>query len=158
MNTVLTHITLRSGGIGDLPAIEPIMQAAFDPRYGEAWTRGQCAGVMAMPGVTLTIAEVDGVAAGFAITRAIMDEAELLLLAVDPKKRRRGIGSALLRAVIADTESRGVAKLHLEVRAGNEAIALYRKSGFKKIGERRDYYRGSNGKLFDAHTFMRALG
>lgn len=157
MSTVLTHVTLRGGGIGDLAAVEPIMQAAFDPRYGEAWTRGQCTGVLAMPGVTLTIAELDGAPAGFAIVRAIMDEAELLLLAVDPKTRRRGIGSALLRAVVADATARGGAKLHLEVRAGNDAAALYRKAGFKKIGERRDYYRGTNGKLFDAHTFVRML-
>ena len=158
MNTVLTHVTLRNGGIADLAAVEPIMQAAFDPRYGEAWTRNQCTGVMAMPGVTLTIAEIDGTPAGFAIVRATMDEAELLLLAVDPKRRRRGIGSALLRAAVAACESQGVAKLHLEVRAGNEAAALYRKAGFEKIGERRNYYRGANGKLFDAHTFVRALG
>jgi ribosomal-protein-alanine N-acetyltransferase len=158
MSTVLTHVTLRTGGIVDLPSIEPIMRAAFDPRYGEAWTRSQCAGVMAMPGVTLTIAEVDGAPAGFAVTRAIMDEAELLLLAVDPKRRRRGIGSALLRAIVADAQSRGIAKLHLEVRAGNDAAVLYRKAGFEKIGERHDYYRGANGKLFDAHTFMRVLG
>ncbi len=158
MSTVLTHVTLRSGGIADLATVEPIIQAAFDPRYGEAWTRSQCTGVMAMPGVTLTIAELDGAPVGFAITRAILDEAELLLLAVDPKKRRRGIGSALLRAAIAACETQGARKLHLEVRAGNEAVMLYRKAGFEKIGERRNYYRGAGGKLFDAHTFARALG
>ncbi|HVI99952.1 MAG TPA: ribosomal protein S18-alanine N-acetyltransferase [Sphingomonas sp.] len=157
MSTVLTQVTLHRGGIDDLALIEPIMQAAFDPRYGEAWTRSQCAGVMAMPGVALTIAEIDGHAAGFAITRTIMDEAELLLLAVDPARRRRGVGRALLRAVIAEAETTGVVKLHLEVRASNAAIALYRQAGFRKIGERRGYYRGSNGKLFDAHTFMRVL-
>ena len=157
MSTVLTHVTLRTGGIADLVRIEALIQTAFDPRYGEAWTRNQCAGVMAMPGVALTIAEVDGAPAGFAITRAVVDEAELLLLAVDPKRRRRGIGSTLLRAVIADCESRGLDKLHLEVRASNDAVALYRSAGFKKIGERHDYYRGANGKLFDANTFMRVL-
>src|SRR3546814_9901536 len=87
------------------------MQAAFDPRYCEAWTLSQCAGVIAMPGVALTIAELDGRVAGFAIARTIMDEAELLLLAVDPARRRRGIGRALLRSVIADGESRGIAKI-----------------------------------------------
>src|SRR3546814_7276115 len=112
MSTTLTQDTLRRGGIDVLALGEPIMQAAFDPRYGEAWTRSQCAGVMAMPGVALTIAELDGRVAGFAIARTIMDEAELLLLAVDPARRRRGIGRALLRSVIADGESRGIAKIH----------------------------------------------
>ncbi|MCM8731925.1 ribosomal protein S18-alanine N-acetyltransferase [Hephaestia sp. GCM10023244] len=157
MSTTFTQVTLRGGGIDDLAIVEPIMQAAFDPRYGEAWTRSQCAGVMAMPGVALTIAELDGRPAGFAITRTIMDEAELLLLAVDPARRRRGIGRALLRAAIADGEAKHIAKIHLEVRSNNGAIALYQQAGFVKIGERRDYYRGNNGKLFDAHTFMRML-
>src|SRR3546814_15978831 len=97
--------TRRSCGL-----VARIMQAAFDPRCGEAWTRSQCAGVMAMPGVALTIAELDGRVAGFAIARTIMDEAELLLLAVDPARRRRGIGRALLRSGIADGESRGIAQ------------------------------------------------
>src|SRR3546814_18830475 len=88
MSTTLTQVTLRRGGIDDLALVEPIMQAAFDPRYGEAWTRSQCAGVMAMPGVALTIAELDGRVAGFAIARTIMDEAALLLLAVAPARPR----------------------------------------------------------------------
>src|SRR3546814_18264300 len=100
MSTTLTQVTLRRGGIDDLALVEPIMQAAFDPRYGEAWTRSQCAGVMAMPGVALTIAELDGRVAGFAIARPLMDKAEMLLLAVDPARRRPGleIGSASGRA------------------------------------------------------------
>ncbi|TPG43509.1 ribosomal-protein-alanine N-acetyltransferase [Sphingomonas koreensis] len=157
MGTVLSVIALRSGGVGDLAAVDAVMRDAFDPRFGEAWTPGQCAGVMAMPGVWLTIAEADGVVAGFAMTRAILDEAELLLLAVRPVFRRRGIGKALLRSVIAACGERGVAKIHLEVRAGNEAIELYRLAGFTKIGERRDYYRPKSGKLFDAMTFQKSL-
>lgn len=158
MSTVLNMIDLRAGNLADLPAIEAIMREAFDPRFGEAWTPGQCTGVMAMPGVSLTLALVDGVPAGFALTRVILDEAELLLLATRPTLRRRGIGRALLRSVIADGESRGLKALHLEVRAGNEAIVLYRAAAFTKIGERRAYYRGSTGKLFDAFTFRRVFG
>ena len=84
MSSVLNMITLRSGRGGDLPLVDTIMQEAFDPRFGEAWSSSQCAGVLAMPGVWLTIAELDGAPAGFAMVRAILDEAELLLLAVRP--------------------------------------------------------------------------
>ena len=71
--------------------------------------------------------------------------------------RRRGVAKALLRSVFAEACARGVASVHLEVRAGNDAVALYRLAGFEKIGERRDYYRGRNGKLFDAQTFRISL-
>ncbi|MGQ7361753.1 GNAT family N-acetyltransferase, partial [Streptococcus suis] len=89
------------------------------------WTRSQCLGVMAMPGVRLTIAQVDDLPAGFAMVRSVADEAELLLLAVAPPYRRRGVAGALLRAVIAEAQGAGIATLHLEVRAGNDAVRLY---------------------------------
>lgn len=157
MSASVSMITLRPGAMADLSAVDGVMREAFDPRFGEAWTPSQVTGVLAMPGVWLTIAEADGVAAGFTVTRAILDEAELLLLAVRPAARRRGIGRQLLRSAIAEARQRGVAKMHLEVRAGNDAAALYRAAGFEKIGERRSYYRGRGGKLFDAQTFQIVL-
>ena len=59
-----------------------VMEAAFDPVFGEAWTLPQLAGVMMMPGTWLTIARVDAAALGFALVRSVLDECELLLLAV----------------------------------------------------------------------------
>lgn len=157
MSTRSRMIELASAGAADADTVDRIMAAAFDPQYGEAWTRSQCIGILAMPGVWLTLARVDGFAAGFALTRAIMDEAELLLIAVDPARRRAGVGGALLRGVIADCRARGVARLHLEVRANNPAIALYAAHGFAPAGVRRNYYRGRDGATFDAHTYARTL-
>jgi len=151
-------ILIRSGDARDIAQVEALMLAAFDPRYGEAWTRGQCLGVIAMPGVRLTLAQVDDDAAGFALVRTIADEAELLLLAVDPRFRRRGIASALLKAVTLEAQSAGIAAFHLEVRAGNEAVRLYVAQGFAKVGERRGYYRGKTGQVHDAHTYRKAIG
>ena len=71
--------------------------------------------------------------------------------------RRRGVGRALLRAVIAEAQATGIADLHLEVREGNEAVRLYTEQGFAKVGERRNYYRGKTGQAFDAHTYRRAV-
>lgn len=150
-------ILLRGGDARDVALVDTIMAEAFDPAYGEAWTRGQCLGVLALPGVRLTLAFVDDGPAGFAMIRAVADEAELLLLAVDPVHRRRGVGTALLRAVEAECTAIGVAKLHLEVRAGNAAVRLYTAHGFAKVGERRAYYRGRAGTAYDAHTYSRAL-
>ena len=78
------QILLRTGDARDVAIVDALMAAAFDPRYGEAWTRNQCLGVLAMPGVRLTLASIDDRPAGFAMVRSVADEAELLLLAVDP--------------------------------------------------------------------------
>ena len=150
-------IRLVKASARDIGAIEAIMATAFDPRYGEAWTRGQCLGVMAMPGIRLMLACVGDASVGFAMVRIIMDEAELLLLAVSPDARRGGIGSALLRAVIAECTDADVVRLHLEVRSGNDAVRLYARHGFAKQGERRCYYRGAAGRTYDAHTYSRML-
>jgi ribosomal-protein-alanine N-acetyltransferase len=157
VSTVLRMVDLASGGAGDVPEVDRVMQAAFDPRYGEAWTRSQCIGILAMPGVWLTLARIDGNVAGFALVRAVIDEAELLLIAVDPAQRRRGIGAALMRSVLADCQGRGVKRIHLEVRAGNPAAGLYARFGFAREGVRRAYYRAKSGDSFDAETFARSL-
>ncbi|MEI9851265.1 MAG: GNAT family N-acetyltransferase [Sphingomonas sp.] len=152
------HLTeLRQGGTPDLAAVNVIMHEAFDPRFGEAWTTSQCMGMLSLPGVWLTLARFGGSDSGFALARATGDEAELLLLATRPTVRGRGIGGALLRAVVAESQSRGVTRLHLEVRAGNEAARLYRREGFEKVGERRGYYRGRGGQLYDAETFAKNI-
>ncbi len=151
------QVTLRTGDARDVAMVDTLMAAAFDPRFGEAWTRNQCLGVLAMPGVRLTLALVDDEPAGFAMVRSVADEAELLLLAVDPAYRRRGVGTALLRAVIAEAQAGGIVDLHLEVRSGNDAVKLYTAQGFAKVGERRSYYRGRTGQVYDAHTYRRTL-
>lgn len=150
-------VQLTTGGAHDVPTVDALMQVGFDPKYGEAWTAGQTLGVLALPGVWLTLAHVDDKPAGFALVRAVADEAELLLLAAHPRRRREGVGSALLRAVSDAARERGVARLHLEVRANNPAVAFYTRHGFAKVGERRGYYKGADGALRDAHTFARDL-
>ena len=157
MSTTLHMTELREGGTHDLPAVNRIMQEAFDPRYGEAWTSAQCLGMLSLPGVWLTIASLAGEDSGFALARSTGEEAELLLLATRPAVRRRGIAGALLRAVIEEARARSVKQLHLEVRSGNDAVRLYRREGFDKVGERRGYYRGKSGQAFDAQTFARVL-
>lgn len=150
-------VQLRPGGSADLAEIDRVMRDAFDPRFGEAWTPSQVMGVLSMTGVWITLAEVDGAIAGFSMSRVVLDESELLLLAVRDAARRRGIGKQLLRSAMVEAERRGATKMHLEVRAGNGAVKLYQLAGFEKIGERRDYYRGPFGKLYDAQTYQKHL-
>ena len=147
-------VRLRRGGADDLDQVMRIMTAAFEPGFGEAWTRAQCAGILPMHGVLLTVAEQGGQPAGFSLARMVADEAELLLLAVDPAEQRRGIGQALLDDFIAGALAAGGYRLHLEVRDGNPAVELYRASGFSAVGRRRNYYHAPDGQAFDAVTLM----
>ena len=151
-------IRLDPGGSADLDQVVAIMESAFDRRFGEAWTRSQCAGILPMPGVALTLARDGGAAPiGFSLTRMVADEAELLLLAVAPAVRRRGTGRLLLDHFLEQARQYGASRVHLEVREGNEAVKLYRSADFSVAGRRRKYYRGSDGSEFDALTLSRAL-
>lgn len=130
-----------------------VMDRTFPPAFGEAWTAAQLAGVCAMPGTWLTLAQLDGATLGFAMVRAILDEAELLLLGVDPIWRRRSIGGALLDHSIEAARQRGIKAMFLEVRSSNKAVELYRKRGFEHVNTRPGYYRGKDGQIYDALSF-----
>lgn len=83
---------------------------------------------------------------GYAGLARVGVDAEIHTLAVDPLYHRRGVGRALLRAVL--DRARG-ATVFLEVRTDNEsAINLYRSEGFEVIGTRRRYYRPSGADAF----------
>jgi ribosomal-protein-alanine N-acetyltransferase len=130
-----------------------VMTRAFDPLFGEAWTLPQLSGVMTMPGTWLTIAHVDAAPLGFALVRSVLDECELLLLAVDPLWRGRGIGRSLLGHSLTLARRRGITSMNLEVRASNMAVKLYETIGFEYVHRRPGYYRGNDGKLHDALSF-----
>ena len=130
-----------------------VMLRAFDPVFGEAWTMSQLAGVMLMPGTWLTVARLDAAPLGFALVRSVLDECELLLLAVDPLWRGRGIGETLLRDSLLTARRRGITSMNLEVRSTNRAVKLYEKSGFEYVHRRPGYYRGNDGQLYDALSF-----
>lgn len=130
-----------------------VMSHAFDPAYGEAWTLSQLAGVMVMPGTWLTIARVDAAVLGFTLVRSVLDECELLLLAVHPLWRGRGVGRTLLADSLKTARRRGIRSMNLEVRSSNNAIKLYENMGFEYVHRRPGYYRGQDGQLHDALSF-----
>ena len=151
-------VILSPGDHADLHDVMAVMDDSFDPRFGEAWTLGQCAGLLPLPGVWLTLARADETVLGFALARLVADEAELLLLAVKTAGQRRGVGRILLEHFEDAAVARGAARLHLEVREGNHALSLYERSGFGLVGRRRDYYSGQKGDRYDALTLAKSAG
>jgi [ribosomal protein S18]-alanine N-acetyltransferase len=148
-------VRLEAGNSADLDSVMAVMTAAFGDRFGEAWTRSQCAGILPMAGVSLRVArDADsGSTIGFSLFRSVADESELLLLAVLPGHHRQGIGTRLLDDFLDRVRAGGATRVHLEVRDGNPAIAMYRSAGFAPVGRRRNYYYGAEGLRFDALTY-----
>jgi ribosomal-protein-alanine N-acetyltransferase len=89
------------------------------------------------------------------MARGVLDEEELLLIAVHPEQRGRGLGTALLQRYIEAAEARGRTSLFLEMREGNPAESLYLRAGFAPIGRRRNYYRNAALGPLDAITYAR---
>jgi [ribosomal protein S18]-alanine N-acetyltransferase len=78
---------------------------------------------------------------GFAVLSTVADVADLHRIAVVPDRRRRGIGRALVEALIAEARRRRCGRMLLEVEAGNAAgLALYGRLDFVQIARRRSYY------------------
>jgi ribosomal-protein-alanine N-acetyltransferase len=147
-------------GAGAAAAIEALSARAFDPEYREAWSARQVAQIAADPSGLLLAARGDaGELVGFALSRFLVGEAELLLCAVDPQVRRLRLGSRLVEATIAHLAARGAARLLLEVRESNApARRLYESLGFGPIGIRPGYYRSATGLSIAAVTLSRTLG
>ena len=148
----------------DIDKLMEVMEQAFDPHFREAWTRRQVEDSLLLPSTYMLLANSDGepckhaeVASGFVLARQAADEVELLLIAVNPEARGKGVGTRLLDRFFESARHRGAAKVFLEMRAGNPAETLYRKAGFEQIGIRRDYYRTVIGTSLDALTFGKNL-
>jgi ribosomal-protein-alanine N-acetyltransferase len=152
-------VRLRRGDSRDLDDVMEVMDAAFGNRFGEAWTRSQCAGILPMAGVVLVVARdmETGVVIGFSLSRTVADESELLLLAVLPGRHRQGVGRLLLDEFMDRARSDSVRRVHLEVRDGNAAVEMYLGAGFSTVGRRPNYYHASNGRRFDALTLSQEL-
>lgn len=147
-----------------LDAVMAVMEASFDPHWREAWTRAQVRDSLAMPSTFLMVIDADGhpldadrAAAGFVLSRQALDEEELLLIAIRPELRGRGLGKRLIARYAQAARNRGVHRIFLEMRANNPAHSLYSASGFRPIGTRPHYYRTMTGEPLDAITFALRL-
>ena len=88
------------------------------------------------------VAVEDGVLAGYVGSQTVLDETDMMNIAVHPDYRRQGIAEALVQELVSYLRKRGSRCLTLEVRCGNEpAKALYEKMCFHHIGTRKNYYR-----------------
>lgn len=120
---------------------------------GRSWSAAEFAALLAAPECCLSCEP-----RGFALSRVIADEAELLVLASDPAHRRQGVAMAQLRAVELAAARCGARRQFLEVAVDNAAAcALYAKAGYAPIGRRAGYYARPGGVRVDALVLAKAL-
>jgi ribosomal-protein-alanine N-acetyltransferase len=123
----------------DAAAVGRLALAAGFPR----WSDGSASALGARPHHRLLVAR-DGVGGleGFALGSSVAGEGEVILVAVAPAARRRGVGARLLAALEAWARGEGADSMFLEVAVGNGAArALYDRAGYRQVGVRRGYYR-----------------
>jgi [ribosomal protein S18]-alanine N-acetyltransferase len=95
---------------------------------------------------------------GFAIMEFGDERAHLVLLAVRPSHRRTGIGQRILDWLLESARTAGIASIHLELRAGNEAARrFYRAMGFYETVLVPGYYRSGEGRKEGALRMLRVL-
>ncbi|UUS64593.1 MULTISPECIES: ribosomal protein S18-alanine N-acetyltransferase [unclassified Acinetobacter] len=105
-----------------------------------------------------TVIELQGKIVGFCILQPVLDEANLLLMAIDPSQQGRGLGFQLLDESIALLKNNPI-QIFLEVREGNQsAIRLYEKADFHQIDLRKNYYPNADGTREHAIIMVKTCG
>ncbi|HNV48215.1 MAG TPA: ribosomal protein S18-alanine N-acetyltransferase [Spirochaetota bacterium] len=128
---------IRHATVGDIDSIAEIERRSF----AGSWSAVMIAEALDRPESSMLCACADDRIVGYALYRHVLDEAELLRIAVSEEARRSGHGALLVGAIIDECRSRGVATIHLEVNGANHAaIALYARCGFAEAGRRKNYY------------------
>lgn len=128
---------LRTLGPGDLDELCRLEDLCFS----DPWSRDSLAGELDNPLAVYTGLGRGSALLGYVGTRRVLDEWEIVNVAVDPAFRREHLGSRLLEAVLGEARDRAVRRIFLEVRESNApARGLYEKYGFRPIARRKHYY------------------
>lgn len=109
--------------------------------FSDPWSEKSIASELENPLSLWLVAEENGQVWGYVGSQTVLDESDMMNVAVDPRFRRQGIARALIETLIAELSKMGSRCLRLEVRVSNEnARALYARMGFQQLGLRKNYY------------------
>ena len=115
-------------------AVAELERQNFSEPWPEIAVRSELTNALAL----WLVAVEDGVVAGYVGSQTVLQEADMMNIAVSESHRRRGIARMLVEELIRQLDAY---QLTLEVRASNApAIALYEKLGFTQVGLRKNYY------------------
>ena len=116
-------------------AVAELERQNFSEPWPDIAVRGELTNKLAL----WLVAVEDGVVAGYVGSQTVLQEADMMNIAVADSHRRRGIAKMLVEELIRQLDAY---QLTLEVRASNApAISLYEALGFQQVGLRKNYYR-----------------
>ena len=126
------------------------LAAAHAACFEKGWNEAAMRQLLLMPNAFGFLAVAADGCAGLIVCSAAADEAEIVTIGVVPSYRRRGVAKTLLEKAVLYAAMHGVRALFLEVAVDNAAAcALYRQTGFREVGMRKNYYHTTHG-LADA--------
>lgn len=135
----------------DFPQVYSIEQRAFE----HPQTEGQLKALLMHPSICWVAIRDDSVI-GFVIARAVLDESELLNIAISPEYHGGEIAQRLFDCFLNTLKVNGVCSVFLEVRGSSQrAIGFYRRNNFQVCGTRADYYPQKSGHKKEDAVLMR---
>lgn len=138
----MNAVSFRTMTPGDLEAVAALTRRA-DP-FG--WTLRNYADAIAADNTLTVMLEGDCII-GVSAVMHVIDESELLEIAVDPQFQGKGLGKQLLRVTMDAAKRNGASRMFLEVRVSNDrARKMYTSFGFSETGRRKNYYPTENGR------------
>ena len=128
-------VTMMETHVSQVAALEALC-------FSDPWSEKSVASELTNP-LSYWLVAVEGeTVAGYVGSQTVIDETDMMNIAVHPDFRRQGIAEALVEDLVAALREKGSHCLTLEVRESNDpAIHLYEKMGFAQIGLRKNYYR-----------------
>ncbi|MDJ0922944.1 MAG: ribosomal protein S18-alanine N-acetyltransferase [Acidimicrobiia bacterium] len=144
MTTMNSAMSFRPMAIADLDVIVALEREI----YPQPWSEGIFVDELSRDDRVYLVAERGGEVLGFAGLMLVDEDAHVTTLAVRPQERERGLGTALMLALVETGLERGSRNLTLEVRASNKgAQRLYEKFGMSVVGVRKHYYRDDDAVI-----------
>lgn len=133
----MNDITVDKISKNDAPCVAKIEKECFSVPF----TESDILDYMENPIWHFLVArQVEGVL-GYISFTVILDECQIVNVAVDPSARKRGVGSLLLESFLEYVKALGTKSVFLEVRESNlPAINLYKKFSFCEIGISKNHY------------------
>lgn len=147
-------MNIRPATSRDLSALADLHARAF----ARAWDELAIKSLFNGRGVFALVAEEDDLD-GFILLRVAADETEILSVAISPDMRQRGLASQLLEQACHRAAGEGAVRIFLEVASANlPARNLYKKYGFREVGQRKAYYEDGDDALVLSAGLPLAMG